>query len=75
MMANANLVRKFRTPFVLTSGALDPWDLRSPSELISFGNVLGFNPKDVKLSLTERIIRENRKRLGKKWVMPGVELE
>ncbi|NIO22963.1 MAG: hypothetical protein GTN38_02955 [Candidatus Aenigmarchaeota archaeon] len=75
MLANAKLVRKFRAPFVLTSGALDPWDVRSPSELISFGKVLGFDPKNAKLSLTERIIKENRKRLGKKWMMPGVELE
>jgi len=75
MMTNAKLVRKFRSPFVLTSGALDPWDVRSPSELISFGRILGFDPKDVKLSMTERILRENRKRLGKKWLMPGVEIE
>jgi len=75
MLANAKLVRKFRSPFVLTSGALDPWDVRSPSELISFGRILGFNPKDVKLNLTGEMIKENRKRLGKKWVMPGVELE
>jgi RNase P/RNase MRP subunit p30 len=75
MLENAKLVRKFRAPFVLTSGALDPWDMRSPSELISFGRILGFNPRDVKLSMTGRILEENRKRLGKKWVMPGVELQ
>jgi ribonuclease P/MRP protein subunit RPP1 len=74
MLANAKLVKKFRSPFILTSGALDPWDVRSPSELISFGRILGLNPKDVKLSLNGEMIRENRKRLGKKWVMPGVEL-
>lgn len=75
MIENAKLVRKFRTPFILTSGALDPWDARSPSEVISFGKVLGFNPKDVKLSMTGRVLEENRKRLGSKWLMPGVEME
>lgn len=74
MFANAKLVRKFRTPFILTSGALDPWDARSPSELISFGRILGFNPKDVKLSMSGQRLEENRKRLSKKWVMPGVEV-
>jgi len=75
MLENAKLVRKYKTPFVLTSGALEPYDLRSPSELISFGRILGLNTKDIKENLSDRIIRENRKRLGGKWIMPGVEIE
>ena len=75
MLEIANLVRKYKTPFVLTSGAIEPNDLRAPSELISFGKLLGFNPKEIKANLSGKIIEENRKRLGKKWVMPGVEIE
>ncbi len=75
MLENAKLVRKYRMPFILTSGAIESHDLRSPSELISFGKVLGLNPKEIKTNLSGGILEENRKRLGKKWVMPGVELE
>lgn len=75
MLANAELVRKYRTPFVLTSGAVEPYDLRSPSEMLSFASLLGLNLRDAKISLSDRMLKENRKRLGGKWVMPGVELE
>ena len=75
MTENAKLVRKFRAPFVITSGALEPYDLRPPSELISFANLLGLNTKETKNRLSGKILEENRKRLDSKWVMPGVELE
>lgn len=75
MLENAKLIRKYRAPFVLSSGAIEPYDLRSPSELISFGKLLGLNPKDIKNKLSGKILEENRKRLGGKWVMPGVEVE
>ena len=75
MLNNARLVKKYKAPFVLTSGAVEPYDLRSPSELIAFGRTLGLNSKDVKLSLSDGIIKENRKRLGGRWIMPGVEIE
>jgi ribonuclease P/MRP protein subunit RPP1 len=75
MLENAELVRKYKTPFILTSGAVEPYDLRSPSELLSFARLLGLNSKQAKLSLSGRMLEENRKRLGGKWVMPGVEVE
>lgn len=71
----AKLVRKFRAPFVLTSGALSPWDLRAPSELQAFGRILGFKDPDIRKALGSGIVEENRKRLSGKWVMPGVEIE
>lgn len=75
MLENAKLVRKYKAPYILTSGAVEPYGVRSPSDLLSFGNVLGLPPKTSKKSLSPGIIMENRKRLGKKWIMPGVELE
>jgi len=75
MLENAKLVKKFKAPFILSSGAIEPHELRSPSEIISFGKVLKLNPKRIKESLSGEILEENRKRLGKKWVMPGVEIE
>jgi len=75
MMENAQLVRKYKVPFILTSGAVEPYDLRSPSELMSFGRLLGLSPKHAKLAISASMLEENRKRLGGKWIMPGVELE
>lgn len=75
MLENAKLVRKYKTPFTITSGAVDPLDMRSPSDLISLGRILGLDPKRVKSSLSDWIVKENRKRLDKKWIMPGVEIE
>ena len=68
-------MRKFRAPFVLTSRANTEWDLRSASEMVAFGRVLGFQDKEIKDSLSGKILKENRKRLGGKWVIPGVERE
>lgn len=74
-LKNAKLVRKYHTPFIITSNPRSNWDLRSPSELISFGKILGFNPKVIKQAISDKIVKENRKRLNKKWIMPGVEIE
>ncbi|MCX6815144.1 MAG: hypothetical protein NTY20_05855 [Candidatus Aenigmarchaeota archaeon] len=74
-METARFVRKYKCPFVLSSGALNEWDMRAPSELIAFGKFLGFDEKRCKRALDGGILCENRKRLGGKWVMPGVEVE
>lgn len=74
-LQTARMVRKYRAPFIITSGAKSSWDIRSPSELISFGKVLGFNEKDSIMALSDAIIRENKKRLEKGWILPGVKKE
>lgn len=70
----ARLVQKSRAPFALSSGALAPWDLCSPPDLISFGRLLGFKDSDIRKSLSGGMLAENRKRLSGKWIMPGVEV-
>jgi len=75
MRETAKLVKRFRSPFILTSGAMDPWDMRSPSELIALGKQLGFTESEAKKGLSTRIVKENKKRLSGKWIMPGVEIE
>lgn len=75
MKENARLVRKYKVPFVITSGALTLWDLRSPSELSAFAKLLGFNNTEIKDSYSEKLLNENRLRLGGKWIAPGVEVE
>ncbi len=74
-LTNAKLVRKYKAPFLITSSAISQWDLRSPFDLLSFGKVLGFQDKEVKEALSDKIVKENRKRLSEKWIMPGVEIE
>ncbi|HDD46124.1 MAG TPA: hypothetical protein ENG42_01495 [Candidatus Aenigmarchaeota archaeon] len=48
---NAKVVKKYSTPFVITSGAMDIWDMRAPHELISFGKALGFEINEAKRGL------------------------
>lgn len=75
MLEAAKFVSKYKTPFIVTSGALSAWDLRSPSELKAFAKVLGFSGKPLLESVSEARLAENRKRLSGKWIMPGVEKE
>lgn len=75
MISNARILKKYRSPFIISSGSLSAWDLRSPSDLLAFGKLLGFRENQVNQAMSDRILRENRKRLEKKWVMPGVEIE
>jgi ribonuclease P/MRP protein subunit RPP1 len=70
----AKIVRKFNCPFILSSTAAAPWDMRSASELVSFGRTIGLRDPEIKRGLSGDIIEENRKRLSGKWIMPGVEV-
>jgi ribonuclease P/MRP protein subunit RPP1 len=75
MMETARFVRKYKCPFVLSSGAMNEWDMRGASELIAFGKFLGFDERQCKRALDGGILRENRRRLAGKWIMPGAEIE
>jgi ribonuclease P/MRP protein subunit RPP1 len=75
MIKDAKILKKYKAPFVLSSGSLNEWDIRSPSDLMAFGRLLGFQDNQSRKAMSNAIIKENRKRLGKKWVMPGVEIE
>lgn len=71
----ARIVRKYKVPFLLTSGAKSQWDVRSPSDLIAFGKVLGFQEPDCRKALSGQVLQKNQERLGRKWIAPGVGLE
>ena len=75
MMKNAQCVRKAGAPFMIISGAESEYGLRSQSEFISFGKLLGFDEAAVKRVTSPVLIEENRKRLSGKWISPGVEVE
>lgn len=74
-LETAKFVRKYKCPFFLSAGAMNEWDMRGPSELIAFGKFLGFDEKQCRKALSGFPLFENRKRLGGKWIMPGVEVE
>ncbi len=75
LVETAKIVKKYNSPFVISSGAISEWDLRSPHDLGVFGKVLGLPEDKIKHWLSEKLIEENRKRLTEKWIMPGVEIE
>ncbi|MBI2675659.1 MAG: hypothetical protein HYX24_04330 [Candidatus Aenigmarchaeota archaeon] len=75
MLSVASLVRKYKTGFALGSFGLTAYDMRAPSEIMSFGRLLGFDDRQIKNAMACTVIRENRERLSSKWVMPGVERE
>ncbi len=58
--------------FILCSGSHMMWDMRSPSELIAFGRLLGFTDPDIKRALSGWLIKRNAQRLRSGWVAPGV---
>ncbi|RLI97092.1 MAG: hypothetical protein DRO99_03445 [Candidatus Aenigmatarchaeota archaeon] len=73
LLDTAKLVRKYGSPLVLTSGAVSFWGLRSPSEIMAFGSMLGFNGVQAKKGLSPELLEKNRERLSDGWVMPGVK--
>jgi len=75
MLECAKFVRKARAPFAISSGSQMPMDMRDSGELMSFGRLLGFQDDAIKQAMSDARLLENRKRLGGKWVMPGVEVE
>ena len=70
---NAHLVKKFKTPFVIASGALSKWDMKSPHDIMVFGKTLGFQEPELKAAMSNSLIEENKKRLSGKIVMKSVE--
>jgi ribonuclease P/MRP protein subunit RPP1 len=75
MLEAAKYLRKARAPIAIGSGGQDPMDIRDPSVLASLGRLLGFQDDAIKKAMSDERVLENRKRLGGKWVMPGVEVE
>lgn len=75
MIAAARVIRKYKAPFMITSGAMEEWDLRSPSDLRSFGKILGFQDGDSKKAISDWLEKIARKRKSKGYVIDGIEFE
>jgi ribonuclease P/MRP protein subunit RPP1 len=70
---NAAMVRKYGTPFLLTSCALSKWDMRSPHDMMVFGRTLGFQDPEMKDAMSSAFLEENRKKLSGKKIAHGIE--
>jgi ribonuclease P/MRP protein subunit RPP1 len=76
ILNNVRLCKKFKTPIIICSGAISHWQLRDPKILISMGCLLGLELNEAKKcisDLPDRIIKTNKERQSKKWIMPGVK--
>jgi RNase P/RNase MRP subunit p30 len=51
MKTNIKLCKKYKTKIIIASFAQDLFELRSPNDLIAFGNVIGLNTKEAKNAL------------------------
>ena len=74
---NVKLCKKYRTPIIISSGAVSHWQLKDPRVLISMGRLLGLELNEAKKALSEipqNIIRMVKERRDSKWIRPGVRV-
>jgi ribonuclease P/MRP protein subunit RPP1 len=69
---NIELARKFDLARAITAGARSHLDMRSPRDLVSLAEVVGFEPMEAEeaLKLPARLLELNKRN----WIGPGVEL-
>jgi ribonuclease P/MRP protein subunit RPP1 len=72
---NLALVKKYETPFVLTSGGMSIYDMRDVRSMIALAKLFGMNEKDAVKGLSyypSLILKRNTP--GSGYVMEGVEI-
>jgi len=74
---NVKLCKKYKTPIIISSGAVSHWQLKDPKILISMGCLLGLElnkAKDALSKTPENMIKMVKERQDKRWVRPGVKV-
>lgn len=74
---NVKLCKKYKTPIIISSGAVSHWQLKDPKVLISMGRLLGLELSEAKKALSEtpqNMIRVIKERRDSKWIRPGVKV-
>ncbi len=74
MSQAAREVNRHRAPVCITSGAQSLWEIRSPSDLLSFSRLLGISDRKAKEGMSNLSVERNRKRLSGRIIGRGVEL-
>jgi RNase P/RNase MRP subunit p30 len=75
MMQNIDFCRKYKIKTAIASFARNPYEMRGPRDLMSFGIVLGMHPKEANDSLDsvyQRIVLNSKKRAGE-YFGEGIE--
>ncbi len=78
MFHNIRIAKKFKTPIIVSSGALSHFEIKDPLVLTSLINFLGLEIDKAKETLSkipENILKESKKRISDKWIIPGVEIK
>ncbi len=74
---NVKLCKKYKTPIIISSGAVSHWQLKDPKVLMSMGCLLGLElneAKDALSKMPENMIRMVKERRDSKWIIPGVKV-
>lgn len=74
---NVKLCKKYKTPIIISSGAVSHWQLKDPKVLISMGCLLGLELNEAKKALSETpesMIKVIKERQDNKWIRPGVRV-
>jgi len=77
MRTNIMLAKKYRTPLIVSSGAVSHWELRDPQSLASFASQLGMDLTEATTCVSkvpEKIVRESEGRRSAEWIQPGVKI-
>lgn len=74
---NIMLCKKYKTPIVITSGAVSHLHMRDPVILQSLAVTLGMELHEAREAIArtpEKIIKKSMERQSKDWIMPGVKV-
>jgi len=62
-MYEAKFAKKAKCKIVITSEPVDKWDVRSYSEFIALGRVLGFQDPSIKEGISGQLVEINREKV------------
>jgi len=74
---NVKLCKKYKTPIIISSGAVSHWQLKDPKALMSMGCLLELELNEAKDALSrtpQNMIRMIKDRRDSKWIRPGVKV-
>ncbi len=68
------IIKKFRVPFLLTSGAVSPRTMRSPGDLVTLAGLYGFEEKIALKGISEYPVKLIRKKMDSNFILNGLEV-